>query len=383
MTTYIYVGPTSAGLADGTSWANRYGTLNAAEDRPIVADTVVYVGPGVYRETLTCDVSGTPGLAIAYTGDYTGANSDGVGGVVRITGAAANDQSASRANCIIGSAKDYRTFTGFRFDTTSAVLVQNTTGIGWIVQKCYFEGTGVNDSLKFINSAGVTDTAATVQNCAFMHTLYARGVNFGSVNATTSTNVVSNCIFYGGTGSYNGGVTSNRVGGVAVRNCFFTGWGNGAVWVGIALPVGYAPVTVNNCIMVANNKAFTAQASGEIVENYNNLWANTTARTNVAVGANSLAYPPLLDSRWFFQLVNEGAGPSSATQVVTPFDLGAWSALLNVAGTSPTTTDMRGTAVQGAQREWGPLEYDSTLNIEAGGGSGGPVRILPLLGSIG
>ena len=57
MTTYI-VGPTGAGSQDGSDWDNRLAGLNAAEDVPVVAGDVVKVGPGVYREQLTCDVSG-------------------------------------------------------------------------------------------------------------------------------------------------------------------------------------------------------------------------------------------------------------------------------------------------------------------------------------
>ena len=60
--------------------------------------------------------------------------------------------------------------------------------------------------------------------------------------------------------------------------------------------------------------------------------------------------------------------------MLTPFDLASYSQLVNVAGTSPTTTDLRGTSVIGAQREWGALEYDSTLKIEAGTGTGGGRR---------
>jgi hypothetical protein len=44
-----------------------------------------------------------------------------------------------------------------------------------------------------------------------------------------------------------------------------------------------------------------------------------------------------------------------------------------------TTADMRGTTVQGAEREWGALEYDSTLDIEAGTGTG-PTYVRGLLG---
>lgn len=58
MATY-YVDPTNGNDADdGLSWANAFLTLNGAEDEPVAAGDVVYVGPGVYRETLTCDVSG-------------------------------------------------------------------------------------------------------------------------------------------------------------------------------------------------------------------------------------------------------------------------------------------------------------------------------------
>ena len=54
----LYVGPTSAGSADGSSWANRYGSNTNCEAKPVAAGDTVYVGPGTYRETLTCGVSG-------------------------------------------------------------------------------------------------------------------------------------------------------------------------------------------------------------------------------------------------------------------------------------------------------------------------------------
>jgi hypothetical protein len=41
---------------------------------------------------------------------------------------------------------------------------------------------------------------------------------------------------------------------------------------------------------------------------------------------------------------------------------------------------MRGTTKIGTEREWGALEYDSTLDIEAG--SGGAVSIQPIQGSV-
>ena len=75
MTTY-YVGSGGSDAADGLSWANRKLTLNGAEDVSVAAGDTVYVGPGVYRHTLTVDVSGSAGNIITYIADVTGQNTD-------------------------------------------------------------------------------------------------------------------------------------------------------------------------------------------------------------------------------------------------------------------------------------------------------------------
>jgi hypothetical protein len=85
MATY-YVGIGGNDSNDGTSWSSRKLTLNGAEDIPVAAGDTVYVGPGTYREMLTCDVGGSDGSPITYIGDYDGSHTDGVGGIVRISG---------------------------------------------------------------------------------------------------------------------------------------------------------------------------------------------------------------------------------------------------------------------------------------------------------
>src|SRR3990172_1122802 len=115
-----YVGPGGSDANSGLTWALRKLTLNGVEDTPVVAGDTVYVGPGTYRELLTVDVSGTTGNPITYIGDYSGVNTDGVGGIVRITGSD-NDQTATRANAILVNGFNYRTFSGLALDTTSEV----------------------------------------------------------------------------------------------------------------------------------------------------------------------------------------------------------------------------------------------------------------------
>lgn len=352
MTTY-YVGPGGSNANSGLTWALRKLTLNGVEGVPVAAGDTVYVGPGTYRETLTVDVSGTAGNPITYIGDYLGTNTDGVGGVVRITGSD-NDQTATRANWITtGTARDYRTFRGFLFDSQTSLGINNGSATinsdNWIIEQCVFYSANSGQwSIRF-NGDGSNHL---VQNCVFLDRTGILIEN--TVTVDNRGHIVQNCLFW----STDLGVRSSRVGGITVKNStFFQVRGNAAVQVNVALAAGQT-ITVNNCLFAHCGTALSATAVGEITEDYNNLWSNATARTNTNTGANSVAYPPLFDPRVWFQLMY---AQNPYAQVISPFDLASFSQLVNLAGTSPTTTDLRGTAVQGAQREWGALEYDSRL----------------------
>lgn len=363
--TVRYVGIGGSDASNGLTWATRKLTLNDAEDTPVVAGDTVYVGPGTYRHTLTVDVSGTAGNPITYIGDYLGTNTDGVGGVVRITGSD-NDQTATRNFCITATTKDYRTFQGFLMDTCISFLI-SLSGANWIVKQCFFP-TGVATA---VNVSGASQAGNTFDQCYFRNRNSSICIAFTHSSVVDNAgHIVQNCIF--NSGDY--GIRDDRIGGITVKNSLFLNVGTtAAIRIATAVTVGQT-ITVNNCIFQGCGNALWATVIGEIVENYNSFYGNGTDRTNTATGANSNAFPALFDSRWFFQLVTAGAGPNSATQVITPFDLSSLSQLLNVAGTSPTTTDMRGTAVQGAQREWGALEYDSTLKKQGGGGTSRKVQ---------
>jgi hypothetical protein len=339
-----YVGPGGSDANSGLTWALRKLTLNGVEDTPVVAGDTVYVGPGTYRETLTVDVSGSSGSPITYVGDYLGTNTDGAGGPVRITGSN-NDSTATRANGITATAKDYRTFQNLAFDLFTAgqaCLASNCDN--WIIDGCAYQGLA---AIEFQS----TSLSATIKNCFFMSVTNYYGLYFNHTSVVDNAgHLVSNCVFLSGTGA----IQISRVGGITVQNSLFFGRAVFTIVISTALTVGQT-VTVNNCIFLGNNHSLDATVTGEIVENYNAFHACGVPRTNVNTGADSNTYPPLFDSRWFFELVS-GRG-----RMMSPFDLASFSQLLNLAGTSPSTIDMRGTAVIGAQREWGPLEYDATL----------------------
>ena len=135
MTTY-YVGKGGSDVADGQSWANRKLTLNGSEDIPVAANDTVYVGPGIYRESLTLDVSGSSGQPITYIGDVTGENTDGVGGIVRVTGSDNDTSDEARSTCIAGGSRDYRTFKGFTFDNATRNVYFTAAGDNIIIEDC-------------------------------------------------------------------------------------------------------------------------------------------------------------------------------------------------------------------------------------------------------
>lgn len=342
MTTY-YVGIGGNDGNNGTSWATRKLTLNGAEDIPVAAGDTVYVGAGTYRETLTADVSGTSGNLISYIGDYTGEYTDGVGGIVRVTGSD-DDETATRDWCIQADGKDYRLFRGFLLDGCGDEPIDTDNCDYWTVDQCVTIPAGDDEAMYFKNATNIT-----VSNCLSRGQMDANALIWfrGDDVINDSGCVVSNFIALG-TGN---GVQSTKVDGVTIKNSTFIGTQTGVK--AVTLDTGTS-IAVNNCLFINNNLALSASVAGEIVEDYNLFFSNETDRTNVNTGANSEAIMANLDHRWFFEMVYGG-------RLLTPFDLASYSQIINVAGTSPTTSDMRGTTVQGAQREWGALEYDSTL----------------------
>ena len=318
-------------------------TFNGMEDTPVVAGDTIHVGAGTYRELLTCDVSGSAGNPITYMGDYTGEYT-GDAGVVRITGSD-DDITTIRGNAIYGLSKDYRTFQGFAGDTTSSVIFRFDDCDNLILDRLHVGGERYP---VYMSNPG---TSIEIRNSYFSAYKLLAAITLTHGATLDDRNMtIENCILTG-----YGGFNTTRCGGVLIRNTDIIGVYRG-IEVAMALTVGQE-IVVNNCVLSGNGaRGMVATVLGEIIEDYNSFYGFSTDRENVAVGANSNTYPPLFDSRWFFeQAINN-------RKLVTPFDLSEHSQLINVAGTSPTTTDLRGMSVQGAQREWGALEYYAALS---------------------
>ena len=331
MTTY-FVGPGGNNGNSGLSWALRRLTLTSIETLVVAGDTV-YIGPGTYRELLTTTANGSAGSPISYIADVTGINTDGVGGVVRIT-ASDNDQTSTRAGTII-CANNYRTFQGFWLDggTSQTLFLNNNTNN--ILQDLFIQAA----------VTGLVVQGAAQANHIVRRCIIWAGIAVNVTHTATLNNVghlFTNLWLVATVGNLNFEVV--RVGGFTLQNSLIWG-GSGGVRVLTALAAGQT-VTVNNCILMFASPALQAVNLGEITENYNNLYANGTLRTNVGVGANSQVYTPLL------------GGPILSDGILTwlvPF-LSAASPLASIVGTGVPADDLYGTT-RVATSSWGPTQY--------------------------
>lgn len=358
-----YVGVGGNNANNGTTWALRRLTIASAVSLLSGGDTL-YIGPGTYTVNAQEYISGSAGNETYILGDYTGANTDGVGGVVRVAG----------SNNIAGSYIVFRDIS-FEYDNSGQPAVFVSGGNNTF-ERCVIYNTELVGLSCRNDTTGVSNTV--IRNCLFPGS--KGGVQFLAAAdvAGCSGNLVENCIFTGMGSNTNTFHVSNQAG-VTVRNCHFYGTADYGIRVN-SLPATES-VSVYNCLFEGVRYALYASASGEIVEDYNNIIGVGTARTNVSTGANSTTHQYNRDFRWFFEAVGGGS-------MLTPFDLASHSPLVELnSGTGAPSADMRGTTVKGTYREWGPLEYDSTLDIEAGsgGGGGGPVigsRVIRGLGAI-
>lgn len=358
MATY-YVGAGGNDGSAGTSWATRWLTGAKVIATEAAGDTT-YWGPNTWRELMTITASGTAGNPITWIGDYDGSHTDGVGGVVRITGAADELTTGTRANCITANAKNYRTFRGFLLDGASSHCVNlSAAGTDWIIDQCVIMASAAAAGV-FVD--GSAQLRHTISNCAFVpvaSTAATDGLYFNhSADVSDAAHVVKSCLFLG---HRRHALRVQNIGGTTVSNCTF--WGNAAGYACAASPAVAQVTTINNCIFACNNVGAQAVATSDQTVNYCTFHGNSTARSNVTAGANDVAYPVGFDMRPYLEAFGGG------TLVLPLASLASYSGLVEYsAGTGAPSTDWRGHAVAGSLREWGVEEYVSGYGIEAGAG---------------
>jgi hypothetical protein len=298
--TVRYVGKGGSDSADGLSWANRKLTLNGAEDSPVVAGDIIYVGPGVYREMLTCDVSGTAGNWITYVGDVTGVYTDGIGEAVTIT-ASDDDISATRSRAVYLNATDYRRFEGFTMFAGVNDCLNGYDIVHAHLENCTFMGNE-SATVELVNIRGPLDENfyVGVKNCIFIGATTQLKLYSDALNQFISYEDVESCLFIGGRG---GGTTTYGIwfqhyDDFTAKNCTFIGLDRAVSFQNLDVSIGGG--RVYNCLFDNNGTALYSDGTGagtKVIENFNNVSdTNEIARTNINTGSDSVAYATLYSS---------------------------------------------------------------------------------------
>jgi len=285
----------NAGTSAGAAWLTIGKALGATG---IASGDTVYIGAGTYREVVT--VAMTSAVAETFViGDVDGVKTGDAGEVIW-TAYTTNDTTAPSASTLLTlSGRDHLTFrrltmiggsgnlitasatsTDLKFQDCVALLAPNTAGqlfniavgfgvaANWTIERCIFHGNQANGMIVTLATGVGADYDANIhiRNCMFL----------GSDQATIGVN--------------SSGSSAQEGGGVYIYNCTILGnpsFGDGAIGT-FTTRVGGAtfafPVQVRNCVLVGG---VAASESGNIVENYNHISANTPL-TNVTQGANTI-----------------------------------------------------------------------------------------------
>ena len=308
----------------------------------IAAGDSVYIGAGVYRETVAVAISGSSGSPISVVGDVDGAKT-GDAGQVTLTAYTTNDTTApaSAVGLNLGTHSYLSfallTFIGGTYSTTGYLTVNSAGGVGYTFTDCTFNAlanTG-NAALAFFSPTTGVALSATLDRCLLVGSdtfieFSLATTNSGSADYDAQC-VVRNCGLIGNYGTASVGmvgVTSSasntyKGGGVRVYDCTILG-ANTGMYVYGANNSTTVPCEIHGSTIFAI-AGLRASTSGQLTESYNDIYAGT-ARTNVTAGTGSQAsgaYAPLVELGQFAKWSGSGGTVFGLTRPFLAPDTGS------------------------------------------------------------
>lgn len=291
----FYVGSGGNDASAGTSWGARWLTIGKAlsTGNGVANGDTVYVAPGTYREVKSVTLA--PTARVNIVGDVSGANTDGVGGPVTMSGFTTNDTSASSgsttldlngknffafknitivsggANAVNCSLSHDCSFTGCPMiamsPATGALAISTTSAVA---ANLTFDGCPIVN----ISSPAVTILLAQVPTADFDYNITFKNchVEAPSSNFAFKVNMSgSNTNFGGGVRFYSGVVIGNYG--------FIVGFSDNALSTSIPAVSVYGSI-----VFGSQGAALFANTSGYITEDYNIVGGS---RNGVTAGTHS------------------------------------------------------------------------------------------------
>ena len=267
---------TGTGPATNQAWKTIQKALGATG---ITGGDTVYIAPGKYVEAVT--IGGTYTSSTFITGDpnvqqFSGATA----GVVRISGYASDNTTATIASTLISGTANNLKFSGLQFETSNAAgLVITGTNIG--ISKCQFvlcsgyHGSTTNGLCR-ITAPASTAANATIEQCIFLGARF--GLYITGQNVADST-VIRNCI--AGLSQY-AVYTENLQ--CSISNCYVYG----SIVIGVINTGSNSfPSSIRNCVIQTCSAGVQATNSTQMVESYIRYIACNSARSGITAGIGS------------------------------------------------------------------------------------------------
>ena len=340
MATY-YVGPGGNDANDGLSWANRLETLNGAEDEPVASGDTVYVGPGIYREMLTCDVDGAS--EIANIADVTGIHTDGVGGDVIISGSD-DDTTSDRIDCIQATGKSYRTFVGFHLVGFSARGIYLSGCDNIVIRDVCIDGGDASSTIGIYCSN--SDQSISITRCIIVSNTDDGVYVYNTSDTEASSFTITDSLFIGN----QNGIRAFNVDNIQITNCSLVGNYYGIVTVSLAASDS---ITVTNCIVAGGAYGMYAATSGDIASTYSMVTSDNNQNWSAGTG-DVEAYVMNLQ---FPILYGTYAGIRYPVPLLGQLNPYAYAGA--VTGSSETSTDLFGITkpTTASKSSWGAIQF--------------------------
>ena len=275
---------TGTGQSAGQAWQTlQYALTNATLGAGV---NTIYMAPGIYRETVTINITPSVTNTLVIEGDPTCLQFSGITpGIVRLTNMASDTGAYSSASAITGVSKTYTTIKKlcvegtitFSGSSNNLTITQCQLVVMPATQNAWVELT-VNGNVTISNC---------IEHC--LVTSYSASPIAGNNFVLTNNAQVSffdnlvMAMFSNGLAIFSATTGCN----VNVYNCTFAGYFNFGIY---ARPTSTGCVTVRNCIIAGRgaSAALDSSPGGGIVEDYNRILYTGTTRNGPASGANTV-----------------------------------------------------------------------------------------------
>lgn len=283
------------GSTAGQAWQTvQYALTNATLTTGV---NYIYIAPGVYRESVTLNITPTSSNTLVISGDPNAAQFSGVTqGVVRLTNFVTDNANPTSSRVFFSNSKSYFTLEniyidGFRTgDIIDNALVDIKSCTNVTVSKMVVVNTGVAsfDAGCYISSAA-SNTNIVIERSYFMATT-ALIVALPSSGTVYNPQIsIRNChaigTYAGIMITANGAVTTTS-NGVNVYNCTVYGIGR-CIWFNTSNTT--TPSTLYNSLLVGmgSTTGITLQTANVLIENFNKIRCSSAATNITTFGANT------------------------------------------------------------------------------------------------